>query len=182
VLLGAARPTVQVRKAGSAGRDACRNSYLWLYQGGRWHEGLGYVALGLATWRVAPGLSPCTSPLRFAGFVRSPAVLRDYLRLLLIHREPRYLGHNPLGGWMVVALLACAVLAGLSGALYATDRFWGDSSLYALHQAAGWSFALLVPLHVGGVIFTSLRQRENLVHAMLTGRKRAAAPNDVDTV
>ena len=168
-------------RAGHWALAACIIACLWLYQGGRWHEGLGYVALGLATWRVALGLSPRTSPLRFAGFVRSPAVLRDYLRLLLIHREPRYLGHNPLGGWMVVALLACAVLAGLSGALYATDRFWGDSSLYALHQVTGWSFAVLVPLHVGGVIFTSLRQRENLVHAMLTGRKRAAAPNDVDT-
>ena len=80
---------------------------------------------------------------------------------------------------MILALLASALLAGGSGALYATDRFWGDPVLYALHQFSGWAFAGLVPLHLGGVLLTSWLQRENLVVAMLTGRKRAPAPGDV---
>lgn len=69
------------------------------------------------------------------------------------------------------ALLAAALAAGASGALYATDRYWGDPTLIALHALAGWSLALLVPVHVAGVLFTSLRQRENLARAMVTGRK-----------
>ena len=78
-------------------------------------------------------------------------------------------------------LLGSALLAGASGALYATDRFWGDETLYTVHRIAGWAFAVLVPLHVAGVVVTFALQRENLVSAMLTGRKRVAAPAPAPT-
>ena len=161
---------------------------LWLHEGGPWHLWLGYLALLLALWRTLRGfgrlrrLGDARAPVaeRFAHFVRGPQATLGYARALLQAREPRYLGHNPLGGWMIAALLACALLAGVSGALYNTDAFWGDGTLYRLHQIGGWAFALLVPLHLAGVVLTSWRQRENLVLAMVTGRKRAAAPGDVD--
>ena len=152
---------------------------LWLHEGGPWHERLGYAALALAALRTSAGLWARAPHLRFAGFVRGWRATLAYAVALLQRREPRHLGHNPLGGWMIVALLACALLAGASGALYATDRFWGDPVLYALHRIAGWAFAVLVPLHVGGVLLTSWLQRENLLLAMLDGRKRAPAPGDI---
>lgn len=152
---------------------------LWLHEGGPWHERLGYAALALAALRSGAGLLAPARHLRFAGFVQGWRHTRAYAAALLQRREPRHLGHNPLGGWMILALLASALLAGGSGALYATDRFWGDPLLYALHQVGGWAFAVLVPLHLGGVLLTSWLQRENLVRAMLTGRKRAPAPADV---
>ena len=80
---------------------------------------------------------------------------------------------------MILALLIAALLAGASGALYATDRFWGDETLYTVHRFAGWAFAGLVPLHVAGVLLTSVLQRDNLLLAMFTGRKRAASSGDV---
>ena len=80
---------------------------------------------------------------------------------------------------MIVALLGASPLAGASVALHATDQFWGDETLYTVHRIAGWAFAVLVPLHVAGVVVTSALQRENLVSAMFTGRKRGAAPEDV---
>ena len=153
---------------------------LGLHEGGAWHEGLGYAALALACWRSGVGLFGHEPALRFARFVRPPGETLAYAQALLARCEPRHLGHNPLGGWMIVALLASALLAGASGALYVTDRFWGDPIVYAVHQMAGWAFALLVPLHVGGVLVTSVLQRENLIASMFTGRKRAAAPGDVD--
>ncbi len=151
---------------------------LWLFEGGPWHERLGYAALLLAAWRTAMGWLARAAHLRFASFVHSPAATWAYARAVLARREPRHLGHNPLGGWMIVALLGAALIAGASGALYATDRFWGDAALYAVHQASGWSFALLIPLHFGGVVLTSILQRENLIGAMFTGRKRAPAAGD----
>lgn len=146
---------------------------LVLHEGGRAHELIGYAALTVAALRVLAGIVVRSPLLRFGGFVTGPRATLAYLRALRAGREPHHLGHNPLGGWMIVALLAAALLAGGSGALYVTDRFWGDDFVYDLHRWAGWAFAVLVPLHVAGVAFTSWRQRENLVAAMFSGRKRA---------
>ena len=158
----------------------CVIGCLLLHEGGAWHEALGYAALALAAMRGAAGFVARTPRVRFDRFVRGPAATWAYTRALLAHAEPRHLGHNPLGGWMIVALLLAALLAGASGALYATDRFWGDPLVYGVHRFASWSFALLAPLHVAGVVLTSMRQRENLVAAMIGGRKRAPASGDVD--
>ena len=154
---------------------------LLLFEGGAWHEALGYVALAVATWRVVYGWRTRDAYARFGAFVRAPADTWAYARALPRGQEPHHLGHNPLGGWMIVALLAAVLLAAGSGALYDTDRFWGDPVVYGAHQIAGWSLAVLVPLHLAGVVFTSLRQRENLVHAMLSGRKRAPPDGSVPT-
>lgn len=150
---------------------------LWLYEGGPWHLRLGYVALAVAAWRVATGLAGPAAD-RFTSFVHGPSHTLAYLRALLARRAPRHLGHNPLGAWMIVALLAATLLAGVTGALYDTDRFWGYAGLYRLHQIGGWAFAVLVPLHLGGVLLSSILQRENLVRSMIDGQKRAPAVGD----
>jgi cytochrome b len=150
-----------------------------LHEGGAWHERLGYTALALALGRSALGWLGGTHHLRFAAFVRGPAATWAYARALLACSEQRHLGHNPLGGWMVVALLLAAGVAGVSGSLCTTDRYWGDDTVYTVHRVAGWAFAVLVPLHVTGVLVTSIAQRENLLRALFSGRKRPAASGDV---
>ncbi len=149
-----------------------------------WHQPVGYAALLLTVLRVAAGLGGCWALrvgryARFTQFVRSPGATARYVRLLLQRREPRYIGHNPLGGWMTLALLACVAGLGLTGWLYTTDRFWGDETVERIHQALAWALAMLAALHVGGVLFTSWRHRENLVRAMVDGRKRAPAGDDI---
>jgi cytochrome b len=76
---------------------------------------------------------------------------------------------------MIVALLLSVIVVGVTGALLDTDRFFGDQTLEDIHSFVGHLFVPLVVLHVGGVIFTSFRQKENLVTAMIIGRK---APPD----
>ena len=152
---------------------------LVLYEGGAWHERLGYAALTLALLRSASGWLSSARHLRFTAFVQSPAATWTYTRTLFSRTEARHLGHNPLGGWMVVALLLAAGVAGASGALYTTDRYWGDDTVYVVHRVAGWAFAGLVPLHLGGVLVTSFLQRENLLRALFSGRKRSAAKGDI---
>jgi cytochrome b len=145
----------------------------------RAHEWAGYAALAVIALRLAWGW---TGPryARFREFVLSPPRTLAYARSVIASAEPRYIGHNPLGGWMVVALLATAAAAGVSGWLSVTDRFWGVEWVQELHEALADALYLLVGLHIAGVAFTSLRQRENLVRAMLTGRKRSPRPGDVD--
>lgn len=142
------------------------------HEGGGWiHEWSGYAALALALVRVAMGFAG-RGMWRFAQFVRGVQATWAYARAVWRRREPRYVGHNPLGGWMVLALLADAVATGFTGWLYTTDRFWGMAWLEELHGALGHALLPLLVLHVAGVVFTSLRQRENLVASMLHGYKR----------
>jgi cytochrome b len=77
---------------------------------------------------------------------------------------------------MIVALLAMLAGICITGWLYTTDRFWGVAWVGELHEGLTDVLIGLVMLHILGVVFTSIRQRENLVKAMLTGTKRAAEP------
>jgi cytochrome b len=89
-----------------------------------------------------------------------------------VHREPHYVGHNPLGGWMILMLLATTAGICITGWLYTTDRFWGVAWVGQLHEFLTDALIVFVILHVAGVVFTSIRQRENLVKAMITGIKK----------
>lgn len=146
--------------------------------GGRAHEILGYIALGAAALRVVAGVAGGPR-WRFGGFVRGPSDTLAYAKLVVARREPRYLGHNPLGGWMIVALLGATIAASLSGWLYTTDAYWGVEWVEELHGALGDALVPLFVLHVSGVVFASVRHRESLVGAMIHGRKRATGPGDV---
>jgi cytochrome b len=81
---------------------------------------------------------------------------------------------------MVVALLVHVKLVGASGWLYSTDTFWGVEWVGETHDALAILLLVLVGLHVAGVVFTSVAHRENLVAAMVHGRKRAPQEGEVD--
>ena len=74
---------------------------------------------------------------------------------------------------MIVVLLATIAGICITGWLYTTDRFWGVAWVGETHEVLTDVLIALVLLHILGVIFTSIRQRENLVKAMITGTKRA---------
>jgi cytochrome b len=146
--------------------------------GARWHQPAGYAALAAVVLRLA--WSRFGSRYARLHCVRAPRATWAYARALAAGTEPRYVGHNPLGGWMIVALMASVAGLALTGWLYTTDRLWGDETVERLHVALAWLLVGLAALHVAGVLFTSWRQRENLVVAMIGGDKRAPAPGDVD--
>lgn len=142
------------------------------------HEPVGWFVLALLGLRLAWGL---VGPryARFSQFVPGPRSVLRYAAQVLRGRAPRYLGHNPLGALMVLALLADLLATGASGWLMTTDAFFGSEALEEVHEALAAALAPLVALHVAGVLVTGRHQRENLVRAMLTGRKRAPQPGDV---
>lgn len=143
-----------------------------------WHDAMGYTALAVVLMRLVWGVVG-RAYARFGQFVRGPRETVAYLGALLFGQAPRHLGHNPLGGWMVLLLLGCVLAVGGTGWLCTTDRYWGDETMFALHAGLAWTLVALVALHLGGVLAMSLRHRENLVAAMLHGRKREPHEGDV---
>ena len=150
----------------------------------------GYVITGLVAFRLVWGIIG-TRHARFTDFVHSPATVLTYLKELAALRARRYLGHNPAGGWMVVALLASLALTTLTGMLaHGTltlafnvispamahghkghDEDEGEELFEDVHEFFAHLTLLLVAVHVAGVLISSLLHRENLVRAMITGRK-----------
>lgn len=149
------------------------------------HVRIGLAVLALVTARIAWGFVG-SGPARFRAFVRGPREVAAYARDLLRGRPPLHLSHNPLGGAMVVAILA--VLLGLVATglgVYLGPKFEGPltgvidrrtaHALKELHEGLGGALLGLVAAHVAGVLFSSWRERQNLVAGMITGWKRAPA-------
>lgn len=142
------------------------------------HHWAGYAAAALVALRLVWGLLG-TPYARFSQFVRGPATVLGYLSAMLSGREARYIGHNPAGGAMVVALLGVMCATALTGWLMTTDAYFGVPWVEAAHSLAAHGLVLLVLVHLGGVALASFRHRENLVRAMITGRKREAEQADI---
>ena len=139
------------------------------------HDAAGYAVLVLIGGRVILGMFGAPAE-RFARFVAGWRATLGYLRQMGKNREPRFLGHNPLGGWMTVALLAVAVAASATGWLYTTDAYWGVAWVEDLHAVLADILVILIFVHVAGVVFTSFRHGENLAAAMVHGWKPRATP------
>ncbi|MGE3146945.1 MAG: cytochrome b/b6 domain-containing protein, partial [Pseudorhodoplanes sp.] len=105
--------------------------------------------------------------------VRPPREVLAYLRDVALLRAPRYIGHNPAGGAMIIALLAALMGIAITGYMMTTDAYWGAQWVEEVHKTLANFTMGLVVVHVLGVLVTSFEHRENLVKAMITGRKRA---------
>jgi cytochrome b len=163
------------------------DSPLWLHTWG------GYLATALVVSRILWGfIGPENA--RFGRFLRGPYAVFDYLAGLVRFSSRRYVGHSPAGGAMIVALLVLiAATTGTGMASLAAMEGRGPLSavvervplprtlgqrrplplIREVHQVlANVTFALVV-LHVAGVVLASCVHRENLVVAMITGRKRS---------
>jgi cytochrome b len=142
------------------------------------HEWAGYAAAALIGFRIVWGL---VGPkyARFSQFVRSPGAVADYLRSLVSGRERRYLGHNPAGGVMIVALILATTATALTGWMTTLPAYHGAEWVEEGHEVMANLMLVMVLLHVAGVVLAGLRHRENLVRAMIVGRKRAPEAADV---
>jgi len=154
------------------------------------HSWLGYFAIVLVVVRIVWGfIGP--NYARFASFVRGPRVAFSYFTDLIRFSSKRHLGHSPAGAVMIIALLVMVAVTGVTGmASLAATRGEGplagvitkversnpmeDQELLIeeVHETAANVTMVLVVLHIAGVALASFAHRENLVAAMITGRKR----------
>ena len=135
------------------------------------HVTLGYTMAGLVAFRVVWGVIG-TRHARFASFVRGPKAALAYLRSLLSRHPEHHTGHNPAGGLAIVALLALIVVTAASG--WASYSELGGEWLEEAHELAANALMTLVVVHLLGVVVGSVVHKENLVRAMLSGRKPVA--------
>ena len=135
------------------------------------HNVAGYLALGLVAFRILWGFTG-TRYSRFSSSVRSPAAVLRYLRRLLRGHPGRYVGLNPAGAAMLIAMLALAAVSALSGWMQLTVQFFGVWWVEAIHTWSSHLVAGLAVAHVVAVAAVSVLQRENLARSMITGKKR----------
>lgn len=136
------------------------------------HIWAGYAVATLVAIRILWGFVGSRNA-RFASFVKGPRAVVTFLKQTMHLEAPRYLGHNPAGGAMVVALLV--VLSALCGTGIAmtTDAYWGSKALEEVHEALANIMLALIAFHILGVIVASVEHGENLVKSMVTGQKRS---------
>jgi cytochrome b len=154
------------------------------------HVICGYAIILLILFRLAWGIAG-GEYARFGTFVRGWDAVKDHARSLFRLSPSRASGHNPIGGWMIMAMLATLALTVVTG-LMAQGKTGGTGPITALipiaaiapigaiHQFLGTAILYLAGLHVLGVVAESILLRENLSRAMLSGRKSANVPEDRD--
>jgi cytochrome b len=135
------------------------------------HILFGVTVLALIAFRLVWGVVG-TRYARFASFAFGPRAVLRYLRGIATLRGGRHVGHTPAGSWAIWSMLGLGILVGLSGYAAQGD---GPDWLEEAHGALAWTWLAVVVVHVAGVALSSLLHRENLVAAMVTGRKRGEA-------
>ena len=146
------------------------------------HFWLGYAVGGLLLIRLLWGfVGPRTA--RFANFVTGPGPVLRYAATLPKRKPSHTTGHNPLGGWAVVAMLVLLGLQVLTGLFVGTDDYvnMGPLSGYvsedvnklvlSWHKTFAPLILALIGLHVAAIWFYKIWKREDLITPMITGRR-----------
>jgi cytochrome b len=151
------------------------------------HELAGEVLVGLVVFRLIWGVVG-SSTARFADFLRGPRAIAAYIGELRRGRtEHAVIGHNPLGGWSVAAMLGLLGLD-LGLGLFAVDvdgdqpgpfaglvSFDQGREIAHMHHWVFNTLLALIALHLAAILFYAVVRQDNLIGPMLTGAKAAHA-------
>ena len=133
------------------------------------HYAFGYSACALVLFRLVWGLIG-TKYARFSQFIKAPSEIIGHLKGLLSGHEHSSPGHNPVGGLVMLGLMLAILVIGLTG-YFSIKEFLGNLMSEAHEAIASLTLGLVI-IHVVAAIVMSLLQKENLVKAMVDGRKK----------
>lgn len=151
------------------------------------HVYSGTLLIGFVAFRALWGVIG-SRYAQFGDFVHGPDTVADYAKRLFSFRPPYSVGHNPLGGWMVVALIVMILLAVMTGMMTSEDGYVGPLAHIGggifgeAHEGFANFLLVLIFVHVGGVIVHGLISRENLPRAMVTGDKHVPAGEPAEDI
>lgn len=135
------------------------------------HVTLGYTMAALVCFRIFWGFFG-THYARFSNFVRGPKATLNYVRSMIHGHPQHFTGHNPVGAVAIMLMLAITIaLVGSGWLLYAKQT---GEWMEEVHEVIANLLLTVVLIHIAGVLTASYMHRENLVKAMVTGRKRTA--------
>jgi cytochrome b len=146
-----------------------------------YHERSGFAILVLLVFRIVWGFVGSRQS-RFIDFVKGPAAVWRYATALFRGDAERHLGHNPMGGWSVLALLLALLIQVVTG-LFANDDIITEGPLYLwvskpvsdwltrIHRINRFVIVALVASHLSAVLFYLWGKSENLIKPMITGKK-----------
>jgi cytochrome b len=152
----------------------------------KYHMWCGYTVLGCVLFRLAWGFAG-SRYARFGEFLHGPRRVAEAARTVWSRAPSGAVGHNPLGGWMIVALLASLLLQAGTG-LFANDDLFNEGPLCghvgkdlsdrltAIHHVNFNVLCALIAVHVAAIVWHRLRKGERLVGAMFSGHKQLPAP------
>jgi cytochrome b len=147
----------------------------------QYHEWSGFAILILLVFRITWGFVGSRTA-RFSDFVKGPAAVWRYANALVRGHSECCLGHNPLGGWSVLAMLLSLLIQAATG-LFANDDIITTGPLYlwvskpasdwltGVHRLNRYLVIVLAATHVVAVLFYLLVKHENLIKPMITGVK-----------
>jgi len=138
------------------------------------HRFAGYTVLALIVFRLGWGFLGSRYS-RFRTLRRRLRAMPQYLRDLRHGKTGRYLGLNPAGAAMLVAVLLLLAISTITGWMQVTVRIFDVGWVEDSHAYSSDAVMILILLHVLGVLLMSVLQRENLVRSMITGWKRRHA-------
>ena len=135
------------------------------------HRVAGYSVMILIVLRIVWGFAG-TRYSRFQRYRHFPFVIPRYLRDLLRGRPGRYVGLNPAGILMAIALLLSLAVSAVTGWLQVTEKYFGIAWVQDLHTVSSYLVAVLAVMHLASVLIVGRMQRANLILSMITGWKR----------
>jgi cytochrome b len=146
-------------------------NYFVMDDGKLLHQWVGYAAVVLVSGRIVWGFVG-SRHARFADFFPTPGRVRAHLRQLRAGTHEPAAGHNPLGGLMMLALMATVLALGTTGWMQTLDAYWGEAWVQDLHALIGNVLIGLATAHALAAIVMGRLERTRLVRAMVTGVKQ----------